>query len=255
MPRIDRATFDSWPAYYRHYQAELARRVLIPLLESHGVAVEGARVLDLGCGIGGCAAAFAERASYCLGIDVGEFAWLSGPNLQFRRADALDPALAASVSGGFDIVLMRDVIEHVEDKRLLLSHAAGALRGRGHALVSFPPYWSPFGAHQQTELRSSRLRFLPYLHGHPALAGIRRTRMTVSGFERACRESGFRVRARRLYVARPSATLRYGIPTVVFPLPWLPGVREVVCSGATYVLDLSVPPGRNGREPRPPRAA
>jgi 2-polyprenyl-3-methyl-5-hydroxy-6-metoxy-1,4-benzoquinol methylase len=255
MSRVDRAAFDSWPAYYRHYQTELARRVLVPLLEENGVAVDGKRVLDLGCGVGGCAAAFAERAAYCLGIDVGEFQWVGAANLEFRRADALDPAVAESVRGGFDIVLLRDVIEHVGDKLLLLSHAAGALRGGGHALVSFPPYWSPYGAHQQSELRPHRLRFLPYLHGHPALAGIRRTRMTVAAFERVAREAGFRVLARRLYVARPSATLRYGIPTIVFPLPWLAGVREVVCTGATYVLERDGGPRRNEREPRSPREA
>lgn len=237
MSRIRRADFGSWGEYYRHYQGALARRFLIPFLEEHGVPLAGRRVLDVGCGDGGCTAAFAEAGAGCLGIDIGDFRWVPGPGLDFRKADILDPAVAESVRGRFDVVVLRDVIEHIGDKPRLMEHVRRAARAGGHALVTFPPFYSAFGAHQQIELRGSLLRRVPYVHWHPSLRHIASTRMTVTGFERLVARSGMRVRARRLYLVRPSFELRYGLPAVVFPIPWAVGLREVMCSGATYLLE------------------
>lgn len=241
MPRIDRAAFGSWAEYYRHYQATLARRFLIPFLAEQGAVLAGKDVLDVGCGNGGCTAAFAEAGARCLGIDIGDFPWVPGPNVAFRKGDILDPSVAESVRGRFDVAVLRDVIEHIDDKPALLRHVVGAVRGKGHILVTFPPYWSAFGAHQQVEFRGSVLRWVPYMHWHPRLRRIARARMTISGFERLVRRSGLTVRARRLYISRPSFELRYGLRTVVFLLPWIVGLREVVCSGASYVLERPDP--------------
>lgn len=237
MPRIDRADFGSWSEYYRHYQIMLARGFLMPFMEEHGVALAGKRLLDIGCGDGGCTTAFAERAERCLGIDIGDFPWVPGLNVAFRKGDILDPSVARSIEGRFDIVVLRDVIEHIGDKPRLMEHMRGAVRGSGHALVTFPPFYSPFGAHQQVELRGSPLRYAPFVHWHPSLRHIASTRMTVVGFEKLVRRFGMRVLARRLYIIRPSFELRYGLPTIAFPFPWAAGVREVLCSGATYLLD------------------
>jgi SAM-dependent methyltransferase len=237
VPRIARADFDSWAAYYLHYQAALARGFLVPFMEEHGVTLAGARLLDVGCGNGGCTAAFAERAESCLGIDIGDFPWVAGPNLAFRKGDILDASVARSIEGQFDIVVLRDVIEHIGDKSRLMAHVRGAIRGSGHALVTFPPFYSPFGAHQQVVLRGSALRYAPFVHWHPSLRQVVSTRVTVAGFEKLVRRFGMRVRARRLYVIHPSLELRYGLPTIVFPLPWVAGAREVFCSGAAYLLD------------------
>lgn len=237
MPKIARADFRSWSDYYRHYQTMLARRFLMPFMEEHGVTLTGKRLLDVGCGDGGCTATFAERAEHCLGIDIGDFPWTPGGNFEFRKGDILDESVARSVEGRFDIVVLRDVIEHIGDKRRLMAHVKRAADGAGSALVTFPPFYSPFGAHQQVELRGSPLRYAPFMHWHPSLRHIASTRMTVTGFERLAARSGMRVRARRLYLIRPSFELRYGLPTVVFPIPWAAGVREMLCSGATYLLD------------------
>ncbi len=229
--------FDTWAEYYAHYQRELANRFLIPFLESHGVSVDGVAVLDIGCGDGGCTTAFAERADRCVGVDVGDFPWENTPKLEFLKGDILDPTVAAPLAGRFDLVLLRDVIEHIEDKAKLLEHVSAAMRGEGNVLVTFPPYYSAFGAHQQVELRGSRLRYVPYMHGHPDLAHVARTRMTIGGFERLVKKGGMRIRARALYLLRPSFELRYGLPTVRFALPWLAGAREVLSTGAYYLLE------------------
>lgn len=238
--RIQRNDFDTWAEYYAHYQAELARRYLIPFVTGSGVSLERAEVLDVGCGNGGVTREFARSAVRTLGIDIGDFPWKGGDRLEFRRANILDEDVAASLEGRFDLVVMRDAIEHIPDKGRLLRHVRRALREDGRLFVTFPPYYSAFGGHQQVELPDSPLRYVPFMHAHPRLRHIARTRMTVGGFERLARLSGFAIAARRLYVLRPSFELRYGIPTVGFGAPWLPLVREVVCTGAYYLLALNV---------------
>ncbi|MBD3367075.1 MAG: methyltransferase domain-containing protein [Candidatus Eisenbacteria bacterium] len=236
MARLAKGDFGTWAEYYSAYQRALAKRFLMPFLRESGVTHEGRRVLDLGCGDGGCTAAFAEDAASCVGVDIDEFPWPQRPNLEFVQGDVLDPELANTLSGRFDLVLIRDVIEHVEDKPTLMEHAIGALDGSGHILITFPPYYSPFGAHQQVELRESSVRYAPYMHAHPGLRHIARTRMTIGAFERLVPGAGAEIVARRLFVSRPSFELRYGIPVVRFPFPWFRGLREVICSGAYYLL-------------------
>lgn len=234
--RIRQSDFDTWGEYYAHYQRELALRFLIPYLSKNGVELGGAAVLDIGCGDGGATAAFAERADRCVGIDVGDFEWPSAPNLEFRQADILDYAAASSLGGNFDLVLLRDVIEHIENKVRLMEHVLASMRVGAHLLVTFPPYFSAFGGHQQAELKGSRLRFAPYVHWHPGLRHVARARMTIGGFERLAARSGMRVAARTLYLLRPSFELRYGLPTVRFGAPWFAGAREILCTGAYYLL-------------------
>ncbi len=234
--RLRREEFASWAEYYAAYQRALAVRYLIPFLEKSGVAVGGASVLDVGCGDGGTTAAFAERADQALGVDVGDFPWRDGPNLRFIRGDILDRATASFLERDFDLVILRDVIEHIVPKDDLAGHVKAVMRPGGHALVTFPPYYSPFGAHQQTELKGSRLSRVPFVHAHPRLSDLRLSRMTIEGFEELAARHDLLIVARRLYVLRPSFRLRYGLPVVRFPAWRLRGLREVCCTGAYYVV-------------------
>lgn len=121
--------------------------------------VEGQRVLDLGCGLGAQALAVARAgASEVIGIDAdGE---------KIHRAQALAKGTGASgiafaVQSGtelafdsdrFDVVLLLDVVEHLQDPAEVLGQCARVLRAGGHVLVGFPPYRSPWGGHVFTHV-------------------------------------------------------------------------------------------------------
>ncbi len=242
--RIRRDDFETWAAYYAHYQRELARRFLIPFLEANAVRLDEADVLDIGCGDGGATREFARTAGRCVGLDIGDFPWEGGPNLEFMKADILDADVARSLERQFDIVMLRDVIEHIPHKPRLMEHVGAALRGAGAVFVTFPPYYSAVGGHQQAELTGAKLRYVPYMHLHPRLRHIARTRMTIGGFERLAKNEGLSIRARRLYTFRPSFELRYGVPTLGFAAPWLAGLREILCTGAYYLLDRRTGPAK-----------
>ncbi len=236
MPKkLSRTAYESWADYYSAYQEVLAREHLLPFLKRHAVSLEGLDVLDIGCGDGGATRVLAETARSTLGTDIAEFAWQSRDGLQFEKADILDHGWVDALGRVFDLVVLRDVIEHIENKPLLMSRIAKLLKPGGHLFVTFPPYYSAFGGHQQVYLTGSPLRYVPWTHGHPKLRDLWRGRMTIGGFERLMRASGYDVLGRELYLLRPSFELRYGTPTIRMRLPWLRGVREVMCTGAYYL--------------------
>ncbi|MCD4690118.1 class I SAM-dependent methyltransferase [bacterium] len=233
--KLVRTDYAGWAEYYSAYQEKLAREHILPFLSRAGISIDGCSVLDIGCGDGGATRVFAEKARSTLGTDIEKFDWVDAEELHFEMADVLDEEWVSSVDRSFDLVVLRDVIEHIDDKRRLMDHIDRVIVPGGRLLVTFPPYYSAFGGHQQVYLKGSFLRLVPWVHCHPKLRELWRGRMTIGGFERLMRASGYRVLGRELYLLRPSFELRYGTPTVRMRLPWLRGMRELLCTGAYYL--------------------
>jgi SAM-dependent methyltransferase len=116
--------------------------------------VVGKRVLDLGCALGGRSLAIAgagARQVVGIDIDIGKIRRARREaerrglgSATFAVQDAHDPGL---LSDCFDVVLMLDVAEHVDDLTRVLVGAARLVAHGGRILVAFPPYRSPWGAH------------------------------------------------------------------------------------------------------------
>jgi len=66
-----------------------------------------------------------------------------------------------------EIIILRDVIEHIpaEKKKDLIYNIMNLLWKKGICFISFPPFYSPFGGHQQYP--KSIISFLPYVHLFP----------------------------------------------------------------------------------------
>ena len=103
------------------------------------VPLEGARVLDVGCGIGAYVEKFRGLTADAFGVDV------DAEKLQAARLDKGLRALAASVSETlpfpdctFDAVLLHEVIEHVADDRHTIREAHRVVKHGGMVLVFAP---------------------------------------------------------------------------------------------------------------------
>lgn len=109
--------------------------------------LEGARVLDVGCGLGAYVRRFSDFTDRAYGIDI------DAPRVQ-RGAAAGVHGLSVGVSeslpfgdGVFDGVLLNEVIEHVGDDRSTLREALRVTRHGGRVVIFAPNRFYPFETH------------------------------------------------------------------------------------------------------------
>jgi len=262
------ADFPDWTTYYWTYQYELAATHLQPCLEEWNVWKDGVRILDVGCGDGGATCALAEAGARIDALDIeprrlemaAERARSRGLELEFGTADITEAATLDKFVGPYDLILFRDVLEHIPDVDAALARCCERLADGGGIVVIYPPYWSPYGGHQQTldAARRFGLRWakLPFIHWLPmsawaALASaaavpdaewedvsiVRRASLTIGGLGARARRHGLRVARERRYFLRPTFHLRYGMPVMgAGILGRIPLLREVLVSGSWELL-------------------
>ena len=112
----------------------------------------GARVLELGAGIGNMTQHLARgRKIYVASdIDAEHLARLrvrfrGRPNLEVRRCDLCDAADFQPLAGRFDSVVCLNVLEHVEDDLGALRNIFSALKPGGRAIVLVPQDQKAYG--------------------------------------------------------------------------------------------------------------
>jgi len=108
--------------------------------------LEGRRILDVGCGIGTYLSKLWEFSHRVYGIDVEEGRLrrgaLSGPGLALAASEHLPFADRA-----FDLVLLNEVIEHVQDDAATLREACRVTASGGHIAIYAPNRLYPFETH------------------------------------------------------------------------------------------------------------
>lgn len=226
-----------------------ALRAAFPELRAR---MEGARIVDFGCGGGWQAVALAEAgAAFVLGVDINPRSLASARALAARRGlgpgrVAFVEAIPGSQRGSFDFVISQDSMEHFLDPEAVLREMRAALRPGGRLLVSFgPPWYAPSGSHmhfftavpwvnllfsEETVMRvRSRYRSDGATRYEEVESGL--NRMSVGRFERLLERCGMEV-AHREY-------------RCVKGWNWLgrvPGARELFIN--QVVCALALPAGR-----------
>ena len=161
----------SYTKYYWGYQYRLAREVLVPMLTESGAFQAGNNVVEIGCAEGGVLHAFAEAgAGKAIGTDIAVERLERGKNIseiidlpvEFTSHDIIEHEPLNEWKETADLVLLRDVIEHLDDPAAALANIKKIIKPGGHLYVTFPPYHSPYGGHQQI-LMNSWGKF-PYIH-------------------------------------------------------------------------------------------
>lgn len=108
--------------------------------------LEDARVLDVGCGLGMYVQHLRAYSEHVHGVDVDEEKAIQAgramPNIALARAESL-PYL----DNTFDVVLLNEVLEHVDGDAQAVGEAWRVLRPGGRIVVFAPNRWYPFETH------------------------------------------------------------------------------------------------------------
>ena len=252
-------SYPSWKEYYWTYQSKLAELHYIPLFASWGISLEGKKVLDVGCGDGGFTAALADAGAICTGVEVRDFGWEhTHANLRFLQQDILADEAQLVLGDDYDIIILRDVIEHISlrSKHQFMAALRKFTSSQGIILMTFPPFYSPFGLHQQTFLKSF-LKKLPYLGWIPGpildvllkivgesdkartdVKEIRECRMTLRRFRKMTKKLNYPIENEKYYLIRPSHELRYGWKLRESRLATVPILREIFILGSVFKLSM-----------------
>ena len=250
--------------YYWNYPYQLGRQVLVPEMMERGFFKPGDAVADIGCGEAGVLEAFVQAgAGEALGTDISEIrlefaeriAKILGIDLVLSKHDILFTEPKDEWRTSFNLVLLRDVIEHLDDATLALTNIKKILAPGGFVHVTFPPYSSPFGGHQQ--LLENIWGAIPYLHMLPKklfvrIAGTAKQAPNAEEVERlasirfsaqkmlkAAADAGYEVVGEEYFLLRPVFKMKFGLPTIrITALKNLPFVKSLLSLEAAYVLQL-----------------
>lgn len=244
--------------------AKTSQEYYIDYLSPYVKIAPGTRVLEIGCGEGGNLVPFVKAGCTVAGVDIAPnkidnarkfFAdrQLDG---DLRCADFLTQSPFGQ-DDRFDIVLIHDVIEHIEPpvKGLFFDRLRSLIAPGGCAFFGFPAWYMPFGGHQQ--ICSSRMCALPFVHLLPGslyprylklfgeeslrideLMSIRRSKMTVGIFEKLAAEHGFAVADRTLWLVSPHYKVKFNLtPRRLWkPLYALRCMRNFLSTSCFYIL-------------------
>jgi SAM-dependent methyltransferase len=130
------------------------------------VRLEGRRILDIGCGLGMYVDKFRRFSDEVYGVDVDPdkvaqaSEWL--PNIAVAPGEHLP-----FEDGMFDVILLNEVIEHVDDDRLTIQEAYRCLRPGGHIIIYAPNRLYPFETHGFYLFGKYYFRLLPVVNWLP----------------------------------------------------------------------------------------
>lgn len=251
--------------YYWGYQFRLGREVLVPFLRRHGIFQPGSSVAEIGCAEAGVLMAFVlAGARRGLGTDIAlsrletarRIAEQLRLELEFAQHDILHDPIPEHWRARYELVLLRDVLEHLDNPEQALRRIGQLLRPGGFVFISFPPYPSPYGGHQH--LLHTVWGKLPYIQLLPErlferliasgrepdrseVRRLRRIRLSLPQIPEIARRAGYHIVLEAHYVLRPVFRFKFRLPLPTLRITELarrfPRLLQYVCMEAGYVLE------------------
>jgi SAM-dependent methyltransferase len=242
-------------AYFKE-QGITTRKYVIPYLERVQQVRKGTRVLEIGCGEGGNLTPFIDLDCEVIGIDLNtrqienakQFIQEEYPNKNVKLLNENIYDVQHEDIGTFDIIMLRDVIEHIPNQKKFMSHLQSFMKPEGLVFFGFPPWTMPFGGHQQI-CRSKLLSKLPYFHLLPKflykgilqafgeqedvvveLLEIKDTGIGINKFQRFVHANNYQFVEKDLYLINPNYEIKFGLkPRLQLPiLRSIPFLRDFI---------------------------
>jgi len=254
----------------RYFQQQFDTTVefIIPFIEREKKIEKGMRFLEVGSGYGGVCKAFANAGCKVTGIELLDHASaiakeflkeeIAVGSVEIIAKNVYDINPDADLPEKYDIILLKDTIEHIHGQDQFVKHIIKFLKPNGVIFFAFPPWFMPYGGHQQS-LDSKFLEKLPYFHILPTpiyrsimkmfgevegriidTLEVKETQISINRFERITKTAGFSIAQKEFYLINPSYKYKFGAKprkqfAFISALPW---IRDFVTTTCYYVLKI-----------------
>lgn len=249
-------------------QRENSATYVMPFIEQTKPLGAGVNVLEIGTGEGGVLTPLIHKGCYCVGVDLDQLRIdraheflgkeIAEGKALFLSKNVYDPDFVEKYKGFFDLIILKDTIEHIPNQEQFMPHMKQFLRSGGQIFFGFPPWFMPFGGHQQLAENKWTSR-LPYYHILPMriykwllkiggeaegkiaeLQEIKETEITIERFERIVKKSGYKVLNKQHYLINPIYRYKFGLqPRKQFGIiSAIPYVRDFLTTCVYYTIGL-----------------
>ena len=243
-------------------QKQTLEKYIFPLIGKHKKITPGIEVLEIGCGYGGNLIPFLEFGCKVTGIDIrDESIKFAKENLNRYSEEQLtliaeDIKTVKGMDKKFDVIFMKDTLEHIPNHDGLIKMIRKFLKDDGVIFQGFPPWRNPFGGHQQM-CESKLLSRLPWFHIAPRpifkgilklfkenpsriegfLADVYDTRISIQRFKKLVKENDLDILSENLYFINPNYEVKFNLkPRLLAKGLSVPYLRDFYTTTAYYIL-------------------
>ncbi|MCL2290464.1 MAG: class I SAM-dependent methyltransferase [Bacteroidetes bacterium] len=251
---------------YFNEQSESTRKYVLPYILQGIDTDKKLRVLEIGCGEGGNLLPFLETGCECYGVELSETSYNNAlifyeenplkSNLQLLNKNIYE-VTPDEIGGAFDVVFLRDVIEHIPAQEQFMKHLKQFIAPTGVVFFAFPPWRMPFGGHQQVSHKKWISR-MPYIHAFPkpvyktilkilgssdreieGLLNLAETGISIKQFEKIIRQENYTVNRKTHWFINPNYQTKFGFKPrrlpKIFQIPYL---QDFYTTAAYYLLKI-----------------
>lgn len=260
--------FHSDKERYFDIQYRVTRDYILPFLERNVPGKKWNRVLEIGCAEAGVLKCFLEEGAFCTGIEMSASRIESAEKfhekaleerrIEFVNRNIFDIDPQNDLGGLYDLVILKDVIEHIPGQKEFMHQLPSYLNENGLIFFAFPPWQMPYGGHQQV-CRNKILSRLPYYHLFPKflykmilhaggesnatikdLLEVKSTGISIERFEQYLDFNKMKVVAKKHFLFNPIYQYKFNIrprrqSALLSRLPW---IRDFFTSGCYYLVKM-----------------
>jgi 2-polyprenyl-3-methyl-5-hydroxy-6-metoxy-1,4-benzoquinol methylase len=250
---------------YFNEQSESTRKYVLPYILQHlNTESKKIRVLEIGCGEGGNLIPFLESGFECCGIELSEISYNNA--LKFYEDHPLKSNVTLfnkniydvtpdEIGGTFDIVFLRDVIEHIPEQEKFMKQLKDFIAPTGVAFFAFPPWRMPFGGHQQISAKKW-ISHTPYIHIFPksvykiilkilgsseneikGFLELSDTGISIKKFQKIIRRENYVVIKKTHWFINPNYQIKFGLKPRRMPKIFqIPHLQDFYTTAVYYLL-------------------
>jgi len=233
---------------------------IIPFMKEVVHIGRSTKILEVGCDLGGNLKPFVDMDCKITGIDINANRILVGKSLlkneknnnkvELIACDIFD--FPSNESNKFDIIIMKDTIEHIYNHKKLIVHLSSLLNENGIIFFAFPPWQMPYGGHQQI-CKSRVLSSCPYIHLlsgfinklllmlfnetrsiSSSILDTRKTKINIEKFNKLVTRQNLKIKKRKLFLINPNYEIKFNLRAkeqfkVISFIPYLRNFFTTTC--------------------------